>query len=329
MELKVRNVNHAIVESLWALKTMAVKETSRNGEALVFPEPVTTVYARPDERVLFWGERDANPVFHLMESIWMLAGRDDVEFVKYFNSRMINFSDDGHTLNGAYGHRWRKRFVVDQLPAIIRHLEKTPDSRRAVLTMWGVLQDLCEIETSKDVCCNTQAFFDIRGGQLNMTVLNRSNDLVWGAYGANAVHFSILQEFIASALGVKLGVYRQFSNNLHLYTELYDFKKYIEVPPTLHDPYTSREVAPHSLLDDSDWAGFLRDCERFCCAPFENPKGYRHSFFPYVAYPMAMVVKTRKEKVGNGKYWAENIIAEDWRRATLEWIERRENAKKN
>lgn len=328
MELNVRNVNVAIEEALWALKSMAVRESSRNGEVLVFPEPVMTTYQYPDERVLFWPARDANPIFHVMEAIWMIAGRDDVEFVKYFNSRMSNFSDNGSTLNGAYGHRWRKRFGDDQLVELIRHLKEDPTSRRAVLTMWGPTQDLMNL-TSKDVCCNTQAYFEIRGGKLNMTVLCRSNDLVWGAYGANAVHFSFLHEFIAAALDVPLGVYRQFSHNLHLYTELYDFKKYIDCPPAIFDPYATGEVRPRPIMDSSDWGGFLRDCERFCCAPFDPPRGYRHSFFPEVAHPMAMVVNVRKEKTGDGRYWAARIGAEDWKRATMEWIERRESAKKN
>lgn len=329
MEFNVRNVNQAVTEGIWKLKTMGVRESSRNGEVIVFPEPVTTLYERPAERVLFWPERDANPVFHLMESIWMLAGRDDLAFVEYFNSRMRNFSDNGQRLNGAYGHRWRKRFSCDQLVALIKHLKSDPTSRRAVLTMWGPVQNLQNLE-SKDVCCNTQTYFEIREGHLNMTVLCRSNDLIWGAYGANAVHFSFLQEFMASALDVPLGVYRQFSHNLHLYTELYDFKKYLDMPPdyTCWDGYL-QGIQPRSIMDSDDWGGFLRDCERFCAAPFDPPRGYRHSFFPEVAYPMAMVTKTRKEKTGDGYFWANNIKADDWQVATVEWILRRSNAKKN
>ena len=33
--------------------------------------------------------------------------------------------------------------------------------------------------------------------KLCMTVCNRSNDMLWGAYGANVVHMSMLQEFVA------------------------------------------------------------------------------------------------------------------------------------
>ncbi len=324
MEIQARNVNDAITSALWYLKVAGVQESSRNGPVIVAPEPVLTTYTKPQERVLFWGERDQNCIFTLMESLWMLAGRDDLSFVEYFNSRMRNFSDNGTTLNGAYGHRWRKRFGVDQLVVLIKHLKEDPTSRRAVLTMWGPAQDLQNLG-SKDVCCNTQAYFEIRGGRLNMTVLCRSNDLIWGAYGANAVHFSFLQEFVASALDVPMGEYRQFSHNLHLYTELYDFKKYLDTPPdsVTFDAY-QYGVGPRNIMDSDDWGGFLRDCERFCCDPFGTPRGYRHSFFPYVAYPMAMITKTRKEKLGNGLYWAERVEAGDWKAAALAWIERRE-----
>lgn len=329
MEFRTRNVNTAISEALWKLKVCGERGSSRNGEVLAFPEPVMTTYERPQERVLFWGARDANPIFHLMESIWMLAGRDDLAFVAYFNSRMANFSDDGETLNGAYGFRWRKGFGVDQLRVLVEHLKKFPDTRRAVLTMWAPGSDLSQIETSKDVCCNTQCYFEIRGGRLNMTVLNRSNDLVWGCYGANAVHFSMLQEFIANALNIPLGVYRQFSNNLHLYTELYDFKKHLDCPPDPcdYDAY-AMGASPRRLLDEGvSWESFLQDCETFCNAPFKFPAHNAHSFFRMVAHPMAMVTKVRKEKSGNGRCWASSIGAEDWRIATEQWIDRRENAR--
>jgi hypothetical protein len=329
MELKVRNVNEAVSAGLWQMKVSATPETSRNGEVLVLPEPLTTTYERPTERVLFWPERDANPIFHLMESLWMLAGRDDLKFVEYFNSRMRNFSDDGKVLNGAYGHRWRTRFQVDQLKALIYHLYDQPDTRRAVLTMWTPEADLLKINSSKDVCCNTQCYFDLRGGRLNMTVLNRSNDMVWGAYGANAVHFSVLQEFIAAAIDAPVGVYRQFSNNMHLYTELYDYKKHVESPPDpeLYDAYR-QGIRPRPIMESTSWERWLIDCEHFCASPFDLSAGYYDSFFSEVARPMALVTKARKEKTGDGRYWAERIQAEDWRLATLQWIDRRENAKK-
>lgn len=332
MEIKARNVNHAFSEVFWLLNayrnTNAIwPEETRNGPAYVFPEPVTTTYTNPLERVLFHGGRDANPIFHLMESIWMLAGRQDVEFLQQFNSKIGQFSDDNRIFNAAYGYRWRHHFGHDQLLEVVEMLRADPNTRQAVIQIWDH-QDL--VKPTKDKACNTQVIFDTRGNRLNMTVFNRSNDIWWGAYGANAVHFSILQEFVAIATNFKLGVYRQVSNNFHLYTELYDAAKYITNPPRVaeYDPYYNGEVAPLRLFE-GDYRTFLLECERFCADPFGNVLDYTHGFFINVAHPMAMVSHTRRNKLGDGRKWAESVFASDWRRATLDWIERRERAKQN
>lgn len=324
MEFTVRNVNEALSEALWKLKVMGVESPSRNGPVLAFPEPVTTVYNRPKERVLFWEARDANPIFHLMESIWMLSGRNDIAFPAMFNLRIGQYSDDGQVFNAAYGYRWRRHFGIDQVTQVIELLRRDPDTRQAVIQMWDPA-DLTKV--TKDKACNTQIFFDIRMGQLNMTVLCRSNDIWYGAYGANAVHFSFLMELVAGALGVPVGLYRQYSHNLHLYTELYDAKKYLESPPNCldYDGYWNG-VTSRDIMDNGNYSRFLSDCEQFCEDPFRYRR-YYHRFFEEVAYPMAMVSKSRKDKLSTGQYWAERIEAEDWKLATLQWIARREKAK--
>ena len=51
-----------------------------------------------------------------------------------------------------------------------------------------------------------------------MTVSNRSNDIIWGTFGANAVHMSMLHEYVASALMLHVGKYTQISDSFHAYT---------------------------------------------------------------------------------------------------------------
>lgn len=327
MEITVRNVNQAFSEMFWRFKVENLKpEPTRNGPALVYPVPVTTIYTNPRERVLFHQGRDANPIFHLLESIWMLAGRRDAAFLQQFNSKIGQYSDDGENFNAAYGYRWRYHFGHDQLLEVIRVLEKDPNSRQAVVQMWDV-EDLTK--PTKDKACNMQVIFDTRKGVLNMTVINRSNDMWWGAYGANAVHFSVLQEFVACALGLPMGVYRQSSHNLHLYTELYDVQKYLETPPNnlAYDAYVSEEVEPLPLFEGRDYLTFLYECEMFCDDPFDMTVDYTNPFFSKVAQPMAMVSRVRKLKQGDGREFAQKIRASDWRKATFDWINRREAAK--
>jgi len=159
-----------------------------------------------------------------------------------------------------------------------------------------------------------------------MTVFNRSNDIWWGAYGANAVHFSFLQEFVAAALSMHVGVYRQMSNNLHLYTELYDIGNYLSVPPNAkeYDYYLTGVVRPKPILLNSEYKLFLFECELFCQDPFNERIRYANPFFWQVAHPLAMISKMRKTGAGDGKYYAAKIQADDWRRAAFEWIDRRD-----
>jgi thymidylate synthase len=214
--LKVRNVHEALPLAIDMLYAYGIKRDSRNGPVLQYPYPVTTVYENPCERVLFWPERDANPFLHLYESLWMLAGRDDVKPLLQYAKNMINFSDDGIILDGAYGFRWRRFGEQDQLEIIADNLSKNQEDRRSVLQMWWADEDLGK--ASKDLPCNLIATFQRDNiGVLHLVVFNRSNDIIWGAYGANAVHFSFLLEYMAAWIGCPVGTYTQVSVNWHGY----------------------------------------------------------------------------------------------------------------
>lgn len=318
-----RNVNITASEGLHWLKVAGEEHSSRNGRVLVAPGPVISVYEKPCERVLFSAKRDANPFFHLMESLWMLGGRNDVAWLSQFNSNIHNYSDDGETFWGAYGHRWLHWFKHNQLKDIIAELKARPDSRRCVLSMWDGEQDMpMALSGGKDVPCNTHAYFEIRRGVLNMTVCNRSNDAIWGCYGANVVHFSVLQEYVASCVGVPVGDYVQFSNNFHAYMDRPDFEKL--VPDIDVADYYSQGVKTLPLMT-TDPESWHVDLQRFLSHPFED-SFYVDPFFNTVAKPMARVWKTHKE--GNSLYGTlgfakRDIAAEDWRLACCEWLQRR------
>jgi thymidylate synthase len=238
----------------------ATEEDSRAGPVLVVPEPVTTVYERSRERVLFCPTRDANPFFHLIEALWMLAGRADARTLnRYVSDFGQRFAEPDGTIHGAYGHRWRHALGLDQLDAVVTKLQLNPGDRQAVIQMWNAVpeglygsNDL--VAFWRDRPCNTHCYVRVRreerlthnggvirdgaGGQmdyvepevqsfpvLDLTVLCRSNDAIWGAYGANAVHFSVLQEYLAARLGAEVGLMYQVSNNFHVYQDVWEAKR--------------------------------------------------------------------------------------------------------
>lgn len=329
LHLGARNVNDAIADALDVMYVSGIAEDSRNGAVYVMPTPVTTTFNRPTERVLFSPMRDANPFFHLMESLWMLAGRDDVAWPSYFSSNIKNYSDNGTNFWGAYGFRWKRWFNYDQLQTIITELRKDRHSRRAVLSMWDGHADLQRvIDGGKDVPCNTHVYFDLRGGALNMTVCNRSNDIMWGTYGANAVQYSILLEYLAAWLSVPVGLYRQMSNNFHIYSSIFPREDWIALAKDARaagNVYGSLGVYPLIRHSPPQWDAELAWF-------FENPKAIRHytePFFPRVAQPMYRAWEERKEKKGDGLTHAAKIEALDWRLACTQWIIRKERKKQN
>ena len=321
--ISARNVNHALQEGMWHLATCGHAAESRNGSVVVAPGPVLTTYHFPMERVLFNQHRDANPFFHLMEALWMLAGRNDLAFVQRFVQRMANYSDDGVHLQGAYGHRWRRQFSLDQLHALITLLKRAPDTRRAVLQMWSAEIDLsAALQDGKDVPCNTHAYLELKAGALCMTLLCRSNDAVWGAHGANAVQFSMLLEYLAAAIGAEVGRLQQFSNNYHAYCDWYAPEE-LKNLYAADDRYTTAvDIAPYPLVSvpievwDTDLMRFMSD-------PMGDTK-YEDQFFHAVAAPMFSSWDCYKRgEVSNSLCAAQAIAAADWRTACIEWIQRR------
>jgi thymidylate synthase len=201
------------------LKHFGVEGPSRNGPVVRATTPFTIVWENLN-RVSSSPLRDANPFLHLIEAVWMLAGRDDVATVAKLAPNMANYSDNGVTLSGAYGYRWRNHFGFDQIELLINELKSNPTTRRAVLIMHDAWDLTYGINGGLDQCCNFAIMFDVVDNALNMTVVNRSNDSVLGACGANLVHMSILHEYMAGMTNMPVGVYYQTSNNMHLYTEL-------------------------------------------------------------------------------------------------------------
>lgn len=214
--------NNAMANLVYnALNDYGVGEATRNGPVIRFEEPVTMCYTRPSNRMNFTPGRKANPFFHLAESAWMLAGRRDVSFLSKFNSKIYQYSDDGEVYNAAYGYRLRRHFGHDQLQETVQMLKSSPNSRQAVMQLWD---DADLIKSTKDKACNLILLPSIVNNALQLTVFNRSNDAVFGGVtGANPVHMSFFQQYMADQLGLPMGKLYMVSNNLHVYTELYDF----------------------------------------------------------------------------------------------------------
>ena len=325
-----RNVCYALPLGVDHLNNFGKEEDSRAGKVLVSPGPVTTVYHKPWERVLFSQCRDANPFFHLAEAIWMMSGRNDAEFLnRYVHDFGLRYAEDGK-LRASYGYRWRDHWSYDQLAAIVSRLKHDKNDRRIVLSMWDPAEDLLFVDARshlqkdgrKDIPCNTHAYFRIVENRLEMTVCCRSNDIIWGAYGANAVHFSVLQEYLATAIGVEIGNYYQISNNFHAYRD--ELSKMEERTKRdlffglFDDRYHADDIPTTPLVDNP--ATFLQECGRILEHP--EARGMDNKFLSGTVGPALMAHQNYKSGYPAESRLAE-MEAEDWRIACTEWINRR------
>jgi hypothetical protein len=280
--------------------------------------------------VLFDTIRDANPFFHLIESLWILSGSNRVELPKYFLDNISQFSDDGVVFHGAYGHRLRNAFGFDQIERAFDMLKRKPDTRQVVMSIWNPIMDLDK--STKDMPCNDMVMLDIVEGQLNMTVCNRSNDAVWGAYGANAVQFSVLQEFIAIMVGVKVGYYVQQSNNYHVYTDNPFWLKFREGEYEhghVHNPYSLGSVHPYPLAVDAEDALMLYyDCIRMATQVEQGEDlrtvEYVSEYGRTMIEPVVRAYSLYKMKLyASSMAVIQELPASDWRLAMFEWVQRR------
>lgn len=349
--IQARNVNWALHLGAKFLRQHGVRRDSRNGPVLQAPGPVTTTYTHPMERVLLDPRRDANPFFHLYEAIWMLAGRRDIEPLTRIVKNMENFSDDGETQHGAYGYRWRHWFDRDQLAWAVKRLRENPEDRRVVIQMYDARQDQSYADAGGlDVPCNLMALPAVTpDGRLDLTVFNRSNDMIWGAYGANAVHFSVLQEYLAGMIGVPVGQYHQVSNNFHAYEATLDKAPEdwawgtendaasggVGIERLLPDPYTTEEVAPTPMFPrqfegaievDYDPRQFDRDLDLFMDDPARV--GVENHFLKQVACPMICAHRAyRRGDLDHAWEIVGQVKATDWRMAADSWLKTREEKK--
>lgn len=220
----------AYIPSLQELVDFGESVDVRGRSTVEFLDYVTEI-TEPWHHCILIPSRRWNPWLAMSEALWILAGRNDVASIQPYNQHIVDYSDDGSTLYGAYGAR-----IYHQIDPLIERLRKDPSDRRAVLQIWDTYggfgdniikaapnstqhphQDLWR--ETKDPPCNDMVFFKLRENKLHMTVINRSNDIHFGLYAVNIPTFGILQEYIAARLGVGIGHQTHVSNSFHVYTD--------------------------------------------------------------------------------------------------------------
>jgi len=223
-----------VVKHIYQTPDYVCKPRGQEIKEMIAP---TLILTNPRARILANPIRDAQYGFGVGEFFWYWLGKQDLESMLYYNKRMGNFSDDGFTLNSAYGYRTRhQKFDVHynrdcghgvfdnttQWEAAKKTLIDDPDSRRAILII-GNAKDYTvgAYQPSKDLPCTLSLQFFIRDNKLHLHTTMRSNDAFWGLT-YDLFSFTLLQECMmlelnAAGMKLELGVYSHTAGSLHIY----------------------------------------------------------------------------------------------------------------
>lgn len=192
---------------------------SRNGTTRELPM-VQIRLLRPFQPEVLTPHRGTSLPAQIAETMWVLSGRNDAEWLSHYLPRALDFSDDGKTWRGGYGPRLRAFGAafefpgVDQLKHVIDLLNEDRSTRRALINIYDPLIDT---EPGKDIPCNNWLHFLPREGRLHLNVTTRSNDLMWGWSGINAFEWTVLLHVVAGMTGFKVGTINFNISSLHLY----------------------------------------------------------------------------------------------------------------
>jgi thymidylate synthase len=187
--------------------------------------------------------RRQNIVFNYAEALWYLSGRNDLEFIGYYAPSIACYSADGVTLPGTgYGRRLL-HFGTGGLDQVARALDilahDDHDSKRVFLQIFDAGEDL--YRRNIDVSCTLGLQLLLREDRLHMVAFMRANDAYVGLLN-DVFSFTLLQEYLASALGCRLGTYTHHVGSMHIYDR--NLRRVEELLQQRDPPPVSTAAAP-------------------------------------------------------------------------------------
>lgn len=167
--------------------------------------------------------RKLNYKFMFAEALWIITGRNDVDFFTGVMENIKRFSDDGAYFNGAYGPK-----IVDQLPYITSCFKEDIFTRQAVINIWREKPG-----KSKDIPCTLSLQFLIRENlekrsrlELDCVATMRSSDMYLGLpydvfnFSALSLYVSkLLEKTGCTAQKITLGNLYLTAGSQHIYKE--------------------------------------------------------------------------------------------------------------
>ena len=168
------------------------------------------------------------PILNLRKINWR-AAIDEMDWiylkqtndVSQLNSKIWNqWKSDRGLIEKAYGYQIAKPTMghSSQFHYVLHELKNNPSSRRIMMNMFDSKDQYIKAHESL-IECAYATHFSVKDNKLDMTLIQRSGDaMVAALIGSwNMVQYSFLQHLIAKEVGLEVGVFRHFIQDLHLY----------------------------------------------------------------------------------------------------------------
>jgi thymidylate synthase len=155
----------------------------------------------------------------IVELLWFLRGETNIAWLKENGvSIWDEWADENGDLGPVYGKQWRSwpsadGRHIDQIKQILDLLQKSPDSRRILVSAWNV----GELEQMALMPCHALFQFYVANGRLSCQLYQRSADIFLGV-PFNIASYALLTMMVAQVAGFKAGDFVWTGGDCHLYS---------------------------------------------------------------------------------------------------------------
>lgn len=233
--IETKNINTATYQAIDLVMNKGKELTTRNGKAKYLKNVIINI-EQPYNRILNLKGRTNNLMGALGELFWVFGNTNNINpYLSYMVPRAKDYSDDGKQWYGGYPERMTNGSQIQNV--ITRFLLDGANTRRALICIYDPnLDTIKSVDknlgtlSNLDTPCSNVIYFDIEDNKLNMKVVMRSNDVIFGLSNINYLEWSMLQGMVLNSLrtcGVsvfkwlEMGTYIHEVNNLHIYEPHY------------------------------------------------------------------------------------------------------------
>jgi thymidylate synthase len=153
------------------------------------------------------------------ELLWFLKGDTNIKYLKDNGvSIWDDWADENGNLGPVYGFQWRSWPTpngghVDQISQLIDMIQKSPDSRRLIVSAWNV----ADINQMKLPPCHAFFQFYVANGKLSCQLYQRSADIFLGV-PFNIASYALLTQMVAQVCNLEAGDFIHTLGDAHIYS---------------------------------------------------------------------------------------------------------------